>query len=43
MEWCDRKGLRRSLAEALWSVVSRLDCEERQWRFDRFQEDHGGA
>lgn len=41
MQWADRRRLSRNLAEALWTVISQMDCAERQWRFDRFQEDHG--
>jgi hypothetical protein len=45
MEWADRRRLDRGLADALWTVVNRLDCAERQWRFDQIKTkgDGGGA
>jgi hypothetical protein len=43
MDYADRKHLAPDVANALWSVISRMDGTERRWRVEQIKAESGGG
>lgn len=41
MAYADRKRLAPDLADALWTIVSRMDNAERRWRLEQLEQEAG--
>lgn len=43
MAYADRKSLAPDLADAVWTVVSKMDLTERSWRYEQLKAETGGG
>jgi len=43
MDYAERKRLAPDVANALWSVISRMDVTERRWRVEQIKAESGGS